>query len=253
MNRAVRAAPDAAHIIGMATKTALRRPSLQAANPELASEWNIELNGDLTPDDVTASSLTKAWWDCTAGHTPYYSRIANRNAGSGCPVCGRERTILASSLPAPGQSLAELFPDIAAEWDTEANGDLGPWQVRKASNRVASWICPAGHGSYRATISHRTCADQRCPVCAEQARADLRTLPASGRSLAERRPALAAEWDAAANAPRTPADVALQSKRAYVWNCPEGHAPYRMRVVDRYFSNGCPECKPSSAARALPV
>ncbi|MCC3299463.1 zinc-ribbon domain-containing protein [Arthrobacter caoxuetaonis] len=237
----------------MTTKTAPRRPSLQDANPELASEWHTELNGDLTPASVTPSSLKKAWWACPKGHLPFYSRIANRNAGSGCPVCGRERTTLASSVPAPGRSLAELHPEIAADWDIEANGDLTPSRVRRASNKVVSWICPNGHGSYRATTQHRVYQGQRCPVCSEQARADLRTLPAPGRSLAERNPALAAEWNTEANAPRTTADVALQSKRAYVWNCPEGHAPYRMRVADRHFSNGCPVCKPSSAARALPL
>ncbi|MCC3292838.1 zinc-ribbon domain-containing protein [Arthrobacter sp. zg-Y1110] len=237
-------------------QTAVRRrphrPALSQVNPALAAEWDYARNGDLKPSDVTPSSLNKAWWVCSNGHPSFFSRIANRNAGSGCPACGRSRTTIACKTPVPGQSLADLRPDLAAEWDAEANAGLQANGVYLGSSRIVSWLCPEGHGSYIAKPSSRTGAAKRgCPVCAERSRLDGRSVPAPGRSLAELRPDLAAQWDAEANAPRTPADVALQSKRVYSWLCPQGHDPYRMRVVDRYHSNGCPVCLPSSADRIV--
>lgn len=224
---------------------------LGVINPELAAEWDTAANGNLTPMDVNVNSLQKAWWVCPAGHPSFFSRIANRNAGSGCPCCGRRRTISAHSIPAPGKSVAELFPDIAADWDTEANGGLTASDVSAGSGRRMYWKCPKGHGSYASSPTARTSKGAVCPVCAKGNRADLRALPAPGRSLAELRPETAAEWDAAANAPRTPSDVAATSKRVYSWLCPAGHPAYRMRVVDRWHSNSCPVCNPSSADRVV--
>lgn len=273
--------PDAAHMADMATATSLptsvpagtftlddvsgprplpRRPiraayaarqSLAAVNPGIIAQWHPELNGDLTPEDFTPSSNQKAWWICEAGtHPPYFARISNRNDGSGCPGCGRERTIAGSTTPRPGRSLAEANPQLAAEWDHEANGEITPDMVCAGSNRPAAWICPEGHPGYTARPISRS-SGIGCPVCGRERRLNSRTLPAPGRSVAEKLPKVAAEWDAAANTPRTPADVAATSKRVYSWLCPEGHPPYRMRVVDRFHSNGCPVCLPHSAKRVV--
>ena len=63
---------------------------LQTVNPILASEWNFEKNNELTPMDITPNSGKKVWWKCSKGHE-WQARIANRNLGSGCPVCAKER------------------------------------------------------------------------------------------------------------------------------------------------------------------
>ena len=65
---------------------------LQTANPTLANEWNYEKNNGLTPADVTPNSHRKVWWKCSKGHE-WQAIIANRNKGSGCPVCrkGKKR------------------------------------------------------------------------------------------------------------------------------------------------------------------
>ena len=63
---------------------------LETVNPTLAKEWNHEKNGDLSPENFTASSGQKVWWKCTKGHE-WQAAIANRNKGRGCPVCNSER------------------------------------------------------------------------------------------------------------------------------------------------------------------
>ena len=64
---------------------------LATVNPKLASEWNYEKNGDLKPENFTASSGQKVWWKCEKGHE-WLARIDHRFNGVGCPYCsGRKK------------------------------------------------------------------------------------------------------------------------------------------------------------------
>ena len=44
-----------------------KKKSLADRYPELAKEWHTELNGDLTPYDVTPYSQIKVWWKTEEG------------------------------------------------------------------------------------------------------------------------------------------------------------------------------------------
>ena len=63
---------------------------LQTVNPTLAKEWNYEKNIGLTPRDVKPNSDKKVWWKCQRGHE-WQTRISHRNAGSGCPICRKNK------------------------------------------------------------------------------------------------------------------------------------------------------------------
>ena len=60
--------------------------------PDIAREWNIERNGDLSPEKVVYGSGKRVWWKCDNGHE-WQARIVDRtnNHGSGaiCPYCLR--------------------------------------------------------------------------------------------------------------------------------------------------------------------
>ena len=66
---------------------------LASADPEVAAEWHPDLNGELTPSDVTRGNTKRVWWKCRFGHewrATVYSRTRERKAG--CPYCmGRYR------------------------------------------------------------------------------------------------------------------------------------------------------------------
>ena len=64
---------------------------LKTLNPNLASEWNYEKNGDLKPENFTANSGKKVWWKCNKGHE-WQATVGNRNKGRDCPICTSERT-----------------------------------------------------------------------------------------------------------------------------------------------------------------
>lgn len=65
--------------------------------------------------------------------------------------------------PKPGQSLAELKPELALEWHPTMNGALSPADVGKASRAMVWWQCDEGH-EWTATVANRV-ASQGCRKC----------------------------------------------------------------------------------------
>ena len=116
-------------------------------NPALAAEWDAEKNGELKPSDVLAGSNKYVWWKCKNGHS-WRARILSRSRGAGCLVCTGKAVIPSEN------DLATLYPDIAAQWDTERNGSLTPDQVTSFSNRKVWWRCSLGH-EWQAVIAAR--------------------------------------------------------------------------------------------------
>ena len=66
---------------------------LPGTDPDIAAQWHPTKNGDVTPDQVTASSGTKAWRICHKGPDhEWQATIGNRTTGHGCSTCaGEER------------------------------------------------------------------------------------------------------------------------------------------------------------------
>ncbi len=61
---------------------------LASQMPDIAAQWDPELNGALTPDKVTSGSTKKVWWHCPEDHVwkaVVYSRTGPDRTG--CPVC----------------------------------------------------------------------------------------------------------------------------------------------------------------------
>jgi hypothetical protein len=100
--------------------------SLAVLFPGIATEWHPTKNGRLTPDKVVAGSHEKFWWRCAQGTDhEWQATLANRThktSATGCPFCRGLQVSITNSL-------AALFPDIAAEWHSTKNGSLTPEQV----------------------------------------------------------------------------------------------------------------------------
>ena len=135
---------------------------LKTKLPEIAEEWNYEKNGNLLPTQVTPGSNLKVWWKCKEGHE-WHARVYIRSHGHGCPYCSNY------SVLAGFNDLATRFPEIAAEWNYEKNGDLLPTQVVFGSNRRVLWKCSKGH-EWDATIQQRTRMGNACPSCRKKKR-----------------------------------------------------------------------------------
>ena len=139
-----------------------RERSVAAMCPNLVGEWHPSKNDDLTPSAVSAGSDRKIWWLCAKGHE-WHAAASSRKQGSGCPYC-------AGNLVTPERSLAVVCPQLVAEWDTEANGQLTPQSVTVGSGKKAHWVCARGH-KWQAVIFTRA-NGHGCPVCARKRRTE---------------------------------------------------------------------------------
>lgn len=132
---------------------------LATCNQELTKEWDYESNGDLPPQDVTVNSNKRVWWKCPKGHK-WSATVNHRNQGSGCPYCSGRRAIERETDLQTGN------PELAKEWDYEANGDLTPREIVVGSVKKSWWKCSKGH-KWEETIANRINGNG-CPYCSNK-------------------------------------------------------------------------------------
>lgn len=183
---------------------------LATTHPEVAAQWHPTKNGDLAPQDVkSGSSAMRVHWVCDLGHewtaTPY-DRVASKY---GCPQCAGTRVF-------PGvNDLATTHPEIAKEWDIEAN-DVSPSDVKPGSERMVAWKCSSGH-KWSARIITRVRGKQQCPYCSG------RLVIPGETDLATTHPAVAALWHPNKNGDLTPQDVRSSTRQKVWWKGECGH------------------------------
>ena len=202
---------------------------LATTNPTLVTEWDIEKNLPLTPQDVFPASSRKVWWRCSEGHE-WFARISSRARGAGCPYCSGKQVL-------PGYNdLASADPELAAQWHPTKNAPLTPQQVTPYSNRKVWWRCPLGH-EYMAVIGSRSASHSGCPYCAN------RLVMPGFNDLATLEPKLSREWAQELNGTLTPEMVTTGSHKKVWWRCSEGHV-WRAVVFTRARArrSGCPIC-----------
>ena len=209
---------------------------LATTHPSLVAEWNVARNARLTACKVVAGSDRRVWWQCKNGHE-WRATISSRALGGhGCPYCTEKRRI-------PGETdFATKYPQIAAEWDQERNGDI-PNQLAPQSNRKAWWVCPLGH-SYSARVASRVSRGSGCPYCAG------RRVLIGFNDLATKEPSIAAQWYQPLNGDLTPEQVTSGSTKKVYWQCSEHHV-WRAIISSRAGKQkcGCPVCAGKTKVR----
>lgn len=130
--------------------------SIAERRPEIVPEWDQDANGGVTPYEVNAGSNRRFGWKClTCGHR--WSATVQSRCGTGkagCRRCFDRRFSEQRQVPKPGNSIAERRPDLAAEWDQDANGGVTPHDVSYASSKKRAWRCSQGH-TWQATPAER--------------------------------------------------------------------------------------------------
>lgn len=198
---------------------------IKTIRPDLMAEWDWEKNPD--PSTLKLYSDKKVWWVCPVGHN-YLTSISNRSTGRGCPFCSGNKLI-------KGQNdLASQRPDIAAEWDFEANGDVGPSDVFSVSGKKYSWQCSKGH-KWVASVDSRI-SGAGCPVCANKV-----ILPGYN-DLQTTNPEYLKTWDYQKNS-ISPTEITRGSSKLVWWLCDKGHswqASPNARLCGT--PDSCPQC-----------
>ncbi|WP_394849750.1 zinc-ribbon domain-containing protein [Pendulispora brunnea] len=141
------------------------------------------------------------------------------------------------------RSLQTKHPRVAAEWHPTANGQLTPRDVPPHSHHRAWWRCPACEHEWQTAVGNRISRGSGCPACATKQRAARRGSASPENSLAMRAPAIAAEWDQAANGTLTPADVNVGAQRKVSWKCAKCARTWVAAIHQRTVKgSGCPGC-----------
>jgi len=132
---------------------------------------------------------------------------------------------MTSRKPEPGRSLADLYPDIAAQavgWD--------PKEVRPGSHRKLRWKCNLGH-HWDAIVKGRV-SGKNCSICSGK------YVQKGFNDLLHTHPEIASEavgWN--------PGDFTAGSNRRLRWRCELGHE-WNATIADRTRTNStnCPFC-----------
>ena len=219
--------------------------SLASELPELARQFDPDLNNGVNPESIHPGTNTRYWWRCPTCQHQWQAAVSARvgsakRPGSGCPRCGKVAAGMKRSLAAPGESLADHFPDLAKEWDTEKNAADGLYsdQVKPFSLKRVWWKCPAHQHSYQTPIATRSNQGSGCPYCTN------RRVLAGFNDLATTHPDLARDWDHEANRAEFGVDAtgvtAGSNTRAH-WRCHACGRRWQARIYSRM--QGRSRCK----------
>jgi hypothetical protein len=199
--------------------------------PELVHEWDVDGNGDVHLDELSAGSGRRVWWTCSRGPDHRWRASPNnRTRGAGCPFCANRR-------PSVTNTLAALFPEVAAQWHPEKNGTSTPADVVAASTRIVWWRCDVDERHvWHTSVRDRTRDLSSCPFCAN------RRVCASNSLLAMVRH-VAVEWHSSRNGALSPDHVTPGSARRVWWRCRTCEHEWRASVANRVSrASGCPAC-----------
>ncbi len=216
--------------------------SLLALHPSVAEEWHPTLNGQLRPTDIAPKSTAqKIWWQCSKvdAHVWEATAASRIQMKTGCPFCAGQRVSHTNSI-------ADLFPGVAAEWHLKKNGDKTPDKIVAGSRKLYWWRCAeADDHEWQATPSNRTKLASGCPFCTGRK-------ASKHYSLAALFPEVAAQWHPTRNIPLSPSQVTPSSMRKVWWKCAVGlDHEWEMAVQTRTNGAGCPRCSGRWSGDAL--
>ncbi len=216
---------------------------LESARPDVASEWHVEKNYPLKPNQITYGSKKKIWWRCNQSPNHEWEATINSRTtnNSGCPVCSGQKVV-------PGiNDLATTHPELADLWDPILNVDLKPSQVSRGSGAVAWWRCPnQPKHSFQMNVVNRV-RGENCGVCSG------RRFQVGVNDLRTTHPELALEWHPSKNLPLTVQDVGKSFPKIVWWRCSlnsehEFQASPKTRV---YMKTKCSICTGHQVQRGI--
>jgi hypothetical protein len=140
---------------------------------QLMLEWDYDLNGDLDPQTLRASSHEVVAWQCLVNEDHIWeARVDERAYGKQCPYHMGTKVH-------PSESFAAYFPELVKEWHPTKN-KLRPDEVTRASAHEVTWVCASGH-EWPAAIYQRSLRLTKCPEC------DRLAQPGRAKLMAQRR------------------------------------------------------------------
>ena len=132
-------------------------------------------------------------------------------------------------------TLAEMHPDLAAQWHPTKNGWVTPEDIGTRSCVNAWWHCNKHDGDYKMIVNNRVKGSGNCPICSGT------RIDPNINSLGALYPELAQEWDP--NNTCTSLEVSAKSGKVVKWICPECGNHWETGIRTRTLDGaGCKKC-----------
>lgn len=233
------------------------RPTRSAVDvaPHLSVEF---LRNETRPSVELAwlppSAKDRCRWRCQKCEHEWSTSVGVRAfLGSGCPLCGQVSAAQTRSMATLGDSLMDLYPEIAAEFVSCVRPARSPVNLRPQSNINCVWRCPSCDAEYQASPAARV-RGRSCARCASTRAGDVRSRRESlgGNSLAEQFPRLATELVELDGRPnREASNVSPGSNHRAKWRCRDCRYEWSTTVASRALGgSGCPACGRARTALA---
>ena len=202
------------------------KTSLQALNPELASEFSV--NNKSTASQIAFDTSKKVLWTCPTCGEDYLYPVNERKIGdNSCPYCNHTK------LKSGVNDLTITNPQLASEFsprnDKKAN-EVGEWQKYEVF-----WICPTCKQEFRREVRKMAAGFDECPICTGRVAIE------GYNSLADEHPDIPFIWSEKND--KKPTEVTSISSYDAIWYCPTCKQEFRRevrKVVDDEFE--CPIC-----------
>ena len=207
------------------------KTSLQALNPELASEFSV--NNKSTASQIAFDTSKKVLWTCPTCGEDYLYPVNERKIGdNSCPYCNHTK------LKSGVNDLTITNPQLASEFsprnDKKAN-EVGEWQKYEVF-----WICPTCKREFRREVRKMAAGVDECPICTGRVAIE------GYNSLADEHPEIVSLWSI--NNDKKPTEVTSTSSYSALWCCPTCGEEYRGQVRDMVSGTvDCPICSGKKA------
>lgn len=212
-----------------------KKNSIELLYPELAKQWNPNLNNGLLPSQVAAHSNMPFVWVCDHGHE-FVCSPDKRARGNGCPYCSNRKVLTGYN------DLETKYPNISKEWDYSKNEGT-PKDYTYRSLYKANWKCSTCGTEWAARIRDRADSKYKlCPQCTALKRGEEK----HKRELKQRGgitdPLLLREWDYEKNI-KAPNQYTPKSNESAFWVCSKCGYHYKAKISNRANRKSCACCK----------
>lgn len=143
--------------------------SLSEVNPIAAKQWNYDLNGELSPDDIASQSKFTAHFICLTNPKHEWTQsIRNRTRKNrknvDCPYCSGRKVI-----PRETDFFA-ICKEAIDLWDFNKNLNIDPYNLLPHARTKVNFKCTNGH-EFTNDIRSFT-RSPHCPICHSEEKKD---------------------------------------------------------------------------------
>lgn len=209
-------------------------------HPEVLRFWDMKENAkrekptERDPARVGAGNRKDFAWRCPEypEHTWTCAPVTQvRRGDRGCPTC-------CTRAASAENNFLLSHPEMAAQWDYEANAPVRPENIPPWATQEYQWRCLKGpdHIWTRSPFQRATSGSATCPACENRQ-------PSVTNVLATLVPQTVTLWDAAGNEGHTPYTVVASSWQEVALRCSCGHT-WRRQAYEllRTKGNLCAAC-----------